>query len=758
MTQSSKIMGSLKVNNPVLTSAKAVKLFSHSACRLPLTNTIYGDYLVKVLVKLKRQPKHSNVYSKLLEDGDSESNSQRTSQDLLNAITKNTEIHPSPEKRSIGPGDSSYQLEQESHISSLNEDKFTPDSINYQVCLDKLMATYLHVLASEQWNASRLKICHRTYLPSAINLIHYLAVHSLGIQELKEELYTIGLLDLDSATCHVLASITACIQLLGNLPPVFIEDGKNTIHTNKNIRDHVTSQDSNYARDITISTMRKMRSRHAKALFGSVQDKKDVHIMVTVGKEVVSNELLLGDLLKAGTDIIRINCAHDDPSIWSEIIRLARHSSQMLEKPCRVLMDLAGPKLRTGSLKSGPCVMKISPKKDAKGDIIFPAQVYLSRSGCCPPAHISPDAVLFVEGDRLFKELEVGMVLGFVDFRGRKRSLKVSEKFSVLSGYGYIAECSRTAYVGCNTTLFIEGKKKKKASTGKIVNVPPVEQFIRLRVGDLLTILRDPSLSGDELGGTGNSGPKIACSSGRLFDSVKPGDPIAFDDGKIWGVIQGASINEVVVSITHASPKGSKLGSEKSINIPKSEMKFEGLTSKDLMDLEFIAANADMVGISFIRDVPDLTVIMQELKKRKLQDLGIVLKIETRGAFEKLPFLLLEAMQYPNPLGVMIARGDLAVECEWHQLASIQEEILSICSAAHVPVIWATQVLESLTKSGIPTRAEITDAANGMRANCIMLNKGKYIVEAVSTLDSMLQKCSTRSLKTLSEPPLFSNF
>ncbi|KAK8583465.1 hypothetical protein V6N13_108825 [Hibiscus sabdariffa] len=94
----------------------------------------------------------------------------------------------------------------------------------------------------------------------------------------------------------------------------------------------------------------------------------------------------------------------------------------------------------------------------------------------------------------------------------------------------------------------------------------------------------------------------------------------------------------------------------------------------------------------------------------------------------------------------MIARGDLAVECGWERLADIQDEILSISDAAHVPVIWATQVLESLVKSGVPTRAEITDVASGRRASCIMLNKGRDIVEAVSTLDNMLNS-NTKQMK-----------
>ncbi len=84
--------------------------------------------------------------------------------------------------------------------------------------------------------------------------------------------------------------------------------------------------------------------------------------------------------------------------------------------------------------------------------------------------------------------------------------------------------------------------------------------------------------------------------------------------------------------------------------------------------------------------------------------------------------MLLTAMRWPS-CGVMIARGDLAVECGFERLAEVQEEILWISEAAHVPVIWATQVLETLAKKGMPSRAEITDAAMGQRAECVMLNK-----------------------------------
>jgi pyruvate kinase len=95
----------------------------------------------------------------------------------------------------------------------------------------------------------------------------------------------------------------------------------------------------------------------------------------------------------------------------------------------------------------------------------------------------------------------------------------------------------------------------------------------------------------------------------------------------------------------------------------------------------------------------------------------------------------------------MIARGDLAVECGYERLAEVQEEILWLCEAAHVPVIWATQVLESLAKSGMPSRAEITDAAMGERAECVMLNKGPHILDAIRVLDNILQRMQAHQSK-----------
>jgi pyruvate kinase len=104
-----------------------------------------------------------------------------------------------------------------------------------------------------------------------------------------------------------------------------------------------------------------------------------------------------------------------------------------------------------------------------------------------------------------------------------------------------------------------------------------------------------------------------------------------------------------------------------------------------------------------------------------------------------------------NKIGVMIARGDLAVEIGFERISEVQNQILWLCEAAHIPVIWATQVLENLAKTGMPTRAEISDAAQGAQAECVMLNKGPYINDAIKTLKNILIRMEGHSFKKKNE-------
>ena len=180
--------------------------------------------------------------------------------------------------------------------------------------------------------------------------------------------------------------------------------------------------------------------------------------------------------------------------------------------------------------------------------------------------------------------------------------------------------------------------------------------------------------------------------------------------------------------------------------MPDTDLHLGALNGQDLSDLDFVAAHADMVGMSFVQGPQDLLDLQRELEKRGRSDAGIVLKIETRQAFDNLPKLLLTGLRRPG-LGIMVARADLSVEMGFEQLADVQEEIELLCEAAHVPVIWATQVLETLSKKGHPTRSEISDATMSVHAECVMLNKGPHMVEAVHFLDEILRGMQQHRLK-----------
>ena len=165
-----------------------------------------------------------------------------------------------------------------------------------------------------------------------------------------------------------------------------------------------------------------------------------------------------------------------------------------------------------------------------------------------------------------------------------------------------------------------------------------------------------------------------------------------------------------------------------------------GLTEKDKTDLPFVVQHADMVNASFVNSPTDVSELLDELRRLKASEkFGVILKIETQKAYQHLTGILLEAMK-AAPIGVMIARGDLAIETGWDNIGRIQKEILKLCNAAHVPVIWATQVLENLAKKGLPSRSEITDVTTSLQADVVMLNKGPHILNAIELLDEILNK------------------
>lgn len=238
----------------------------------------------------------------------------------------------------------------------------------------------------------------------------------------------------------------------------------------------------------------------------------------------------------------------------------------------------------------------------------------------------------------------------------------------------------------------------------------------------------------------------ISCTLPEVFAQVRRGERIWFDDGRIGGVIRRASPKQLRVEITEARVGGETLPADKGINLPDSDLHLPALTARDIQDLATVARHADLIGLSFAQSAADVHALLGHLRGLGASDLGVILKIETRRGFEHLPEMLLAAMACQSA-GVMIARGDLAVECGYERLAEVQEEILWACEAAHMPVVWATQVLETLAKTGVPSRAEITDAAMGERAECVMLNKGPHIQEALRTLDNILRRMQEHQTK-----------
>jgi pyruvate kinase len=193
------------------------------------------------------------------------------------------------------------------------------------------------------------------------------------------------------------------------------------------------------------------------------------------------------------------------------------------------------------------------------------------------------------------------------------------------------------------------------------------------------------------------------------------------------------------LQVLRISSKKPVLRTEKGINFPDSQLKISALSKYDRDCLPFILTNADMMGYSFVRDPGDIDDLQIELGEGSR--MPTVLKIETSEAVKNLPALLFRGMK-EEKLGVMIARGDLAVEIGFERLSEVQEEILWICEAAHVPVIWATQVLENMNKSGLASRSEITDAAHAAQADCVMVNKGDHVIRVLESLRDILFRSS----------------
>lgn len=560
----------------------------------------------------------------------------------------------------------------------------------------------------ERIHDSDIATVHADHRTDAINLVHYLALRHDDVRLLQRRLGDRGLSSLGRCEPHVLATVESVRSALAGKRPEFAPT------------------------TLSFEEGRKALDRNTDALFGPRPPGRVPRIMVTLPSEAADDYLLVRHLISSGMDVARINGAHDEPLQWEQMARNVRKASAETGRLCRVSMDLPGPKLRTAALVEGPQVVKLRPERDLRGVPISPALVTLVTGS-------GPEGV----GGRLpvdaawIERRQQGDVVDMVDTRGSRRRLTVVEKAPVR----LVLEVWDTTYVETGAVL------RCFEDSTRVGALAPVPQYHLLCIGDLLLLTLDlePAVPWRH-GQPGEA--RIGCTLAEAFAAAQVGQRVILDDGKMTGIIESVGVDELRVRILAASPGGSRLRAEKGINLPDTDLTITAATDADLPLLKVAAAHADMVGLSFLRHEGDVDVVHDYLRLVHAEHLGIVLKIETTAAFASLPEILLRAMRSPL-VGVMIARGDLAVEAGYERLAEVQEEIMWLCEAAHLPVIWATEVLDQLARTGHPSRAEVTDAAMGQRAECVMLNKGPHVDTAIVVLDDILRRMSGHQRKKM---------
>jgi len=569
---------------------------------------------------------------------------------------------------------------------------------------DRLKKLRTAMVEAENARQEFLLHAHPQNRESLRNLIHYLAMRRDDIHELQLQLTALGLSSLGRSEGFVLDNLNRVLQYLGDSESV--------------------------ATTLTWAEAEKLLHRNTRSLLGKRPATRHVYIMITAPSANEADVGWMSDCLRAGMNILRINCAHGDEAEWSALIANLRTAQTQTGCNCRVLMDIAGPKLRTGPVHGGAEVLRLRVKRDVFGRLSEPARIAIGANEKGATGLNFPAAFV--------AQLKDADSLHFRDSRGKKRRLTISRRADGLYGI-----CEASAYI-LKHTLFSLHRHGHVVGECECGPLPFVPAALTLQRGDELVLFAGES-EGFPADTAAGIAARIGCTLPEAIAAIKPGERVLFDDGKIAAQVVECGRGEVRLQIKNARAGGSRLRGEKGINLPDTKLGIPAITEKDYQDLKFVLAHADIVGASFIHSAADVRSLQQAIRESG-REIGLILKIETQAGFQNLPAILLQALEQ-NPAGVMIARGDLAVEVGFERLAEIQEEILWVCEAAHVPVIWATQVLEGLAQTGQPSRAEITDAAMSVRAECVMLNKGPHIHEAVRLLADILEKMEKHQYK-----------
>ena len=273
----------------------------------------------------------------------------------------------------------------------------------------------------------RLTDRHRAYQESARNLIHYLALRRHDIRQLQEKLAALGLSSLGRTESHVLAGIEAVSKVLHQLAR----------------REWALPGGRVQAIDFAEGTA--LLRAHTEALLGSRQEKRNVRIMVTMPSEAARDFQLVRQLVAHGMDCMRVNCAHDDAEAWAGMVANLKRAKQELGRGCRVQMDLAGPKLRTGPIDPSSQIVKWSPQRDRDGRVRAAAQVWLTPEHQAEPPPQPADGCLQLPA-ALLANARDGDCLKFTDLRGKSRVLEVRGTH----GQGRWATAAQTAYLASN--------------------------------------------------------------------------------------------------------------------------------------------------------------------------------------------------------------------------------------------------------------------------------------------------------------------
>ena len=578
--------------------------------------------------------------------------------------------------------------------------------------LQKLRGNLLEVRNETQEDSERYK--------SLLNLNQYLKLRNDDYTKLQEKLFLLSLSSLGRSYAHVAASVdTLHDQICCSLG--YEEISKELMEEFH----HLSIQDA-----INIA------SDNAKALFGgkssSKMSRQKTSLMVTLPSNATEHEgKLIEKLSNAHVDIFRINTAHDTPQLWKQMADqiIAINSNREKHEKMKIFVDLAGPKIRTGKIRKIDMSLEVGSNKTQKeiwlchGDEESKIEAIDSKTLQKLPAQIVVDK-------HFFQSLKEGSSIKAHDMNEKEAHIHVVE-----------IDANRAKCV-VDKKLFLNKKSlltcKKKESL--IKNIQTQSEPIRVFLGDTVKIThKDIFARAARRGEDGNviEPALISCHAQGILEHVNLSDKVFIDDGKLGLEVVDKNENELTCKVILAKASGVLIKEEKGINFPNSYIKTSALTELDKQNLLEVIEFADSLSISFCQSAEDVKELQDLLLSYGKEDIGIIAKIETKQAVLNMPQILKQLLKSKRS-GVMIARGDLAIEVGFENLAYIQEALLDICDAAHIPVIWATQVLESKMKNNLPSRAEVTDAAMSSRAECVMLNKGAFTFDTIDVLTSIL--------------------